>query len=143
MNFSRSLSGSKSPPKESPKEMGSPSEKRSESVSETPSVHVKLPASFCGIHIFESKDSDDIPLNNVSAKEPITPNTEETMDGTGHVNGTVQNLYVPTPTTQSLESSNIMNGKNLNMVEKINDTKEENLDIDSAGYNTKNQDQIV
>ena len=92
MNFTRSLSDSKSSQKDFPndKTPSSPSEKSNKSVSETPSLHVKLPASICGIHIFESKENDEISLKRLSNQENGSVRTDDTVYENVDVNNTAE-----------------------------------------------------
>ena len=80
MNFTRSFSGSRSSEKEFQADKSpSPSERSIKGMNEKPSVHLKLPASFCGIQIFESKDSsDEISLKCLSNQDH--PKRNETID---------------------------------------------------------------
>ena len=127
MNFTRSFSGSKSSEKEFQADKSpSPSERSIKGMNEKPSVHLKLPASFCGIQIFESKDSsDEISLKCLSNQDH--PKRNDSIDEKCRVNGTVENVYVKT--------DKIKNGQSMTLTEKVNGSNKENLDIESAGYN--------
>ena len=127
MNFTRSFSGSRSSEKEFQDDKSrSPSDRSIKVMNEKASVHLKLPASFCGIQIFESKDSsDEISLKCLSNKDH--PKRNETIDEKCRNNGTVENVYVKT--------DKIKNEQPMTLTEKVNGSNKENLDIESAGYN--------
>ena len=137
MNFTRSLSGSKSSQKDTPldKSPSSPSEKSNKSPSETPSKHVKLPASFCGIHIFESKESDEISLKCLPSKENSDSKADDALTENGHIKNTVEKVCVRNSELNIPKCSNIPNGKNNNTEEKIEGSHQENLNIESTSYN--------
>ena len=137
MNFTRSLSDSKSSQKDFPndKTPSSPSEKSNKSVSETPSLHVKLPASICGIHIFESKETDDISLKRISTQEHRNVRTDDTVNANVDVNDTVEKAYDQNAVLSSSRVYNILSGKHTDPEENMNGIHKENLNIESTSYN--------
>ena len=137
MNFTRSLSESKSSQKSFPidKTPSSPSEKSNKSVSETPSLHVKLPASICGIHIFESKETDDISLKLLSTQEHLTVRTDDTVNENVDVNNAVEKPSEQNAVLSSSRVYNILSGKNTDPDEKMNGSLKDNLNIESTSYN--------
>ena len=137
MNFTRSLSEGKSSQKDYPidKTPSSPSEKSNKSLSETPSLHVKLPASICGIHIFESKENDEISLKRLSNQEHGSVMTDDTVYENVDVNNTVEKAIEQNAVLSSSRVYNILSGKNTELDEKMNSSLKDNLNIESTCYN--------
>ena len=103
------------------------SNNESKNTTQKPPKKVKLPASFCGIHIYESTDIGDIKIENTSVNDPITFTGELTI-----IENSQNDVATKPegPTKDGLERPNSVSKKVVCTIIEVNGNQNENTNVE-------------